>query len=104
MPSAIWTFPLVSQNLESSQKTPIMKVELPDKKSHHCMHDKMLNDTATAVQHPPKAHHGLSTTSWLRPSSFDKHGCPYAEQWSNPTNRGQLHHDLRFTTSTDREQ
>ena len=32
----------------------------------------MPNGTTTAVQHPPKAHLGLPTTSWLRPSSFDK--------------------------------
>ena len=32
----------------------------------------MPNGTTTAVQHPPKAHLGLPTTSWLRPSRFDK--------------------------------
>ena len=31
----------------------------------------MINDTTTTVPHPPKAHLGLSTTSWLRPISFD---------------------------------
>jgi len=54
----------------------------------------MPNGTTTAVQHPPKAHLGLPTTSWLRPSSFDKPSCPYVGQWSCPTNRGQSHHDL----------
>ena len=64
----------------------------------------MLNDTTTAVRHPPKAHLGLPTTSGLRPSGFDKHSCPYVGQWSNPTNRGHFHHDLGLTTFTGREQ
>ena len=34
----------------------------------------MPNDTTTAVQHPPKDHLGLPTTSWLRPSSFENPG------------------------------
>ena len=68
------------------------------------MYGKMPNDTTTAVQHPPKAHLGLPTPSWLRPSSFDKHGCPYVGQWSSPTHPGQFHHDPRSTTFTDRGQ
>ena len=64
----------------------------------------MPNDTTTAVQYPPKAHLGLPTTSWLRPSRFDKHSCPYVGQWSSPTHSGHFHHDLRSTTFTDREQ
>ena len=40
----------------------------------------MPNGTTTAVQHPPKAHLGLPTTSWLRSSSFDKPSCPYVGQ------------------------
>ena len=36
---------------------------------------QMPNDTTTAVQHRPKAHLGRPTTSWLRPSSFDKPSC-----------------------------
>ena len=62
------------------------------------MHGKMPNHTTTAVQQPPKAHLGLPTTSWLRPSSFEKHRCLCVGQWSSPTNRGQFHHDLRCTT------
>ena len=65
------------------------------------MYVKMPNDTTTAVQHPPKAHLGLPTTSWLRPSSFDKHSCPYVGQWSSPTHPGHFHHDLISTTFTD---
>ena len=65
---------------------------------------KMTNDTTTAVQHPPKTHLRLPTMCWLRPSGFDKRSCPYVGQWSNPTNRGQFHHDLRSTTFTGREQ
>ena len=68
------------------------------------MYGKMPNDTTTAVQHPPKAHLGLPNKSWLRRSSFDKHSCPHVGQWSNPTNRGQFHQDLRSTMITDREQ
>ena len=64
----------------------------------------MPNDTTTAVQHPPKAHLRLPSTSWLRPSSFDKHSCPYVGQWSSPTHPGQVHRDLSSTTFTDREQ
>ena len=64
----------------------------------------MPNDTTTAVHHPPKAHLGLPTTSWLRPRSFDKHSCPYVGQWSSPTHPGHFHHDLRSTTFADREQ
>ena len=67
------------------------------------MYRKMPNDT-TAAQQPPKAHLGLPTTSWLRPSSFDKHSCPYVGQRSSPTHPGHFHHDLRSTTFTDREQ
>ena len=33
---------------------------------------QMAHGTTTVVQHPPKAHLGLPTTSWIRPSSFDK--------------------------------
>ena len=64
----------------------------------------MPNDSTTAVQHPPNAHLGLPTTSWLRPSSFDKNSCPYVGQWSSPTRPGQFHHNLRSTTFTDHEQ
>ena len=64
----------------------------------------MPNDTTTAVQHPPKAHLGLPTISWLRPSSFDEHSSPHVEQWSSPTHPGHFHRDLRPTTFTDREQ
>ena len=52
----------------------------------------MPNGTTTAVQHRPKSHLRLPTTSWLRPSSFDKPSCPYVGQWSCPINRGQSHH------------
>ena len=72
--------------------------------SNHSMEGRMPNDTTTAVQHRPKAHLGLPTTSWLRPSSFDKHSCSYVGQWSTPTHAGHFHHDLRSTTFTDREQ
>ena len=58
----------------------------------------MPNDTTTAVQHPPKAHLGLPATSWLRPSSVDKHSCPYVGQRSSPTPPRQFHHDPRSTT------
>ena len=61
----------------------------------------MPNGTTTAVQHPPKAHLGLPTTSWLGPSSFDKPSCPYVGQSSCPTNRCQSHHDLRSIMATD---
>ena len=37
----------------------------------------MPNGTTIAVQPPPKAHLGLPTTSWLRPSSFDIPSGPY---------------------------
>ena len=72
--------------------------------SNHSMYDKMPNDTTTAVQHPPKAHLGLPTTSWLRLSGNDNHSCPYVGKLSKPTSRGQFHHDLRSTTFTAREQ
>ena len=68
------------------------------------MYGKMPNDTTTAVQHPPEARLGLPTTSWLRPSSLDKHSCPYVGPWSSPKHPGQFHHDLSSTTITDREQ
>ena len=68
------------------------------------MFGKTPNDTTTAVQHPPKTPLGLLTTSWLRPSSLDKHSCPYVGQWSSPTHPGQCLHDLSSTTFTDREQ
>ena len=42
--------------------------------------------------------------SWLRPSSFDKHSCPYVGHWSSTTHPGHFHHDLRSTTVTEREQ
>ena len=67
------------------------------------MYGEVPNDTTTAVQHPPKAHLGLPTTCYRRPSSFDKHSCPYVGQWSSPTHRGHFHHDLISTTFTDRE-
>ena len=88
----------LTRNANSGNGTPRQNV------SNHSMCIKCSKDTITAVQHPPKAHLGLPTTSWLRPSSFDKHSCPYVGQWSNPTNRGQFHHDLRSTGFTDREQ
>ena len=68
------------------------------------MQGKMPNDTTTAVLHPPKARSGLPTTTWLRPSSFDKLSCPYVEHWSSPSHSGHFHHDLRSTTFPDREQ
>ena len=68
------------------------------------MYDKMPNDTTTAVQHPPKAHLLLPTSSWLRPSSFHKHSCLCVGQWSNPTHPGNFHLGLRSATFTDREQ
>ena len=71
--------------------------------SNHYMYGKVPNDTTTAVEHPSKAQLGLPTTSWLRPNSFDTHSCPHVGQWSNPTNRGQFHHDVRSTTFNDRE-
>ena len=64
----------------------------------------MPNDTTTAVQHPPKAHLGLPTISWFRPSSFDKHSCPYVGQWISPTHPGHCLHYLTSTTFIDREQ
>ena len=64
----------------------------------------MPTDTTTAVRHPSKAHLGLPTISWLRPSGFDKHSCPYAGQWSNSTNHGHFHHGPKFITFTGREQ
>ena len=59
----------------------------------------MPNGTTTAVQHPPKAHLGLPTTKWLRPSSFDKLSCPYVGRKSCPTRRGQFHHNLKSITA-----
>ena len=64
----------------------------------------MPNDTTTAVQHPPKAHLVLPTISWFRPSSFDKHSCPYVGQWISPTHPGHCLHYLTSTTFIDREQ
>ena len=64
----------------------------------------MPNDTTTAVQHPPKAHLGLQTTRWLRPSSFNKHSCLHVGQCSSRTHPGLFHYNLRSTPFTDREQ
>ena len=94
-------------SLKSSQETPTATIELPDKlyPTILCtMHSKMPNSTTTAVLHPPKAHVGLPTTSWLIPSSIDKHSRPYVGLCPSPTDRGQFHHDLRSTTFTDRQQ
>ena len=63
---------------------------------------QMSNGTTAAVQHPPKAHLGLPTTSWLRPSSFLINlavrtlGNDCVQQ-----NRAQSYHDLRSITATD---
>ena len=82
-----------------------MTIELPAKMYPTILCKlKCPNDTTTAVQHTPKAHLGLPTTSWLRPSRFDKHSCPCVGQWPNPTHPCHFHHDLRSTTFTDREQ
>ena len=53
------------------------KVELPSQQNSN---RQMPNGTTTAVQHPPKANVGLPTTSWRRPSSFNKPNCPYVGQ------------------------
>ena len=66
--------------------------------SEMCIRD---SGTTTAVQHPPKAHLGLPTTSWLRPIIFDEPSCPYVGQWSCLTSCALSHHDLQSITATD---
>ena len=100
-----WTFPFVSQHLKCSQETPIITIELPDKK-----YPPILCQVKCPMIRPPRysmpsnAHLGLPTTSGLRPSSFDKHTCPYVGQWSSTTHPGHFHHRIISTTFTDREQ
>ena len=100
-----WTFPFVSQDLKCSQETPIITIELPDKIYLPILCQvtcPMIRPPRYSM--PPKAHLGLPTTSGLRPSSFDKHTCPYVGQWSSTTRPGHFHHDIISTTFTDREQ
>ena len=63
-------------HLKSSLETQTEKVEHPSQQNL-C---QMPNGMTTAVQHPPKAHLRLPTTSWSRPISFDKPSCPYVRQ------------------------
>ena len=87
----------LTRNANSDNGTPRQNV------SDHFMYYITMKDSTTAVQHPPKAHHGLPTTRWFRPSNFDKHSCPYVGQWSNDKHRGHFQHDLRSTTFASRE-
>ena len=64
----------------------------------------MPNDMTPTAQQIPKSFLRLPTTSWLRPSSFDKLCCPDVGHWSNPTQPGQFHHHRRFSTFTGHEQ
>ena len=64
-------------SFKSSLETQTEKVELPSQQN---IQPSNANSTTTAVQHPPEAHLGLPTTSWLRPSSFDTPSCPYVGQ------------------------
>ena len=84
-------------SFKSALETETEKVELPSQKSLR----QVPNGTTTAIQHPPKAHLGLPTTSWLGPSRFDESNCPYVGKYSCPTNHVQSHHDLIHVTAAD---